>query len=116
MHKRPFNLAILACFSSLALAAPVQAATLDDLQAEIAAQKARLEKLEAAPRHIGHQLVAVAEMAIGCRRADAGRTRRFGESEARGPLFGDERESGADQRLAEIAVVIAAPARALAVL
>jgi len=46
MHKRPFNLAILACFSSLALAAPVQAATLDDLQAEIAAQKARLEKLE----------------------------------------------------------------------
>ncbi len=46
MHKHPINLAILACFGSLALAAPVQAATMDELQAEIAAQKARLEKLE----------------------------------------------------------------------
>ena len=46
MHKHPINLAILACFGSLALAAPVHAATMEELQAEIAAQKARLEKLE----------------------------------------------------------------------
>lgn len=46
MHKHPINLAILACFGSLALAAPAQAASMDELQAEIAAQKARLEKLE----------------------------------------------------------------------
>ena len=41
MHKHPINLAILACFGSLALAAPAQAATMDELQAEIQAQKAR---------------------------------------------------------------------------
>src|SRR6185369_5957031 len=46
MHKRPINLAILACFGCLALSAPAYAASLDDLQAEIQAQKARLEKLE----------------------------------------------------------------------
>jgi predicted porin len=46
MHKHPINLAILACFGSLALAAPAQAASMDELQAEIAAQKARLERLE----------------------------------------------------------------------
>lgn len=46
MHKRPINLAILACFGSLALSAPAMAAPLDDLRAEIQAQKARLEKLE----------------------------------------------------------------------
>ena len=46
MQKHPINLAILACFGSLALAAPAQAATMDELQAEIQAQKARLEKLE----------------------------------------------------------------------
>jgi predicted porin len=46
MQKHPLNLAILACFGSLALSAPVMAAPLDDLRAEIQAQKARLEKLE----------------------------------------------------------------------
>lgn len=46
MHKHPINLAILACFGSLALIAPAHAAPLDDLRAEIEAQKARLEKLE----------------------------------------------------------------------
>lgn len=47
MHKHPINLAVLACFGSLALGmTPAQAAPLDDLRAEIQAQKARLEKLE----------------------------------------------------------------------
>lgn len=46
MQKHPINLAILACFGSLALSAPAMAAPLDDLRAEIQAQKARLEKLE----------------------------------------------------------------------
>ena len=70
----------------------------------------RLEQLEAAARHIGHQRVAVAEMAIGRRRADPGRARRVGEGEARRPFSRDQLERGADQRLAQIAVVIAAPA------
>ncbi|MBL8481332.1 MAG: porin [Rhodocyclaceae bacterium] len=38
--------AVLACFAPLVVAGTVQAAPLDDLRAEIAAQKARLEKLE----------------------------------------------------------------------
>jgi len=46
MQKHPINLAILACFGSLALSTPAMAETLDDLRAEIQAQKARLEKLE----------------------------------------------------------------------
>lgn len=47
MQKNPINLAILACFGSLALGVtPAQAGTLEDLRAEIQAQKVRLEKLE----------------------------------------------------------------------
>lgn len=46
MQKHPITLAILACFGSLALSVPTQAAPLDELRAEIQAQKARLEKLE----------------------------------------------------------------------
>jgi|GEM_PF-1954208 len=46
MQKHTINLAILACFGNLTLSAPVMAAPLDDLRAEIQAQKARLEKLE----------------------------------------------------------------------
>lgn len=46
MQKHPLHLAILACFGCLALGAPAQAASLDELQAEIQAQRARLERLE----------------------------------------------------------------------
>jgi len=47
MQKNPINLAILACFGSLALGLnTAQAGTLEDLRAEIQAQKVRLEKLE----------------------------------------------------------------------
>jgi len=47
MHKHPINLAVLACFGSLAIGiAPAQAAVEDELRAEIAAQRVRLEALE----------------------------------------------------------------------
>src|SRR5262249_2918924 len=69
-----------------------------------------LEALEAAPRHIGHERVAVAKMAIGCRRTHAGRARGVGEGEASGAFLGDDVQRRANQLLAQIAVVIAAPA------
>ena len=68
----------------------------------------RLEALEAAPRDVGHQFVAVAEMAIRRGGADAGPARRFGEGEAGGALLGNQFEGGANQRLLQIAVVVAA--------
>lgn len=46
MHQQFLHRAVLACFAPLAFAGAVHAAPLDDLRAEIAAQKARLEKLE----------------------------------------------------------------------
>ena len=46
MRQQSLYRAVLACFAPLAIAGTVHAAPLDDLRAEIAAQKARLEKLE----------------------------------------------------------------------
>ncbi|QAU35667.1 porin [Janthinobacterium sp. 17J80-10] len=46
MRFNPLTRAMLACFAPMAIAGAVHAAPLDDLRAEIAAQKARLEKLE----------------------------------------------------------------------
>ena len=66
------------------------------------------ELLEAAPRDVGEQLVAVAEMAVRRGRADAGPARRIGKGEPRRPFLGDQLERGADQRFLEVAVVIAA--------
>src|ERR1700732_5311163 len=48
-------------------------------------------------------------MAVGRRRADPGRARRVGEGGPRRPFLGNQVERGADQRLAQIAVVVAAP-------
>ena len=79
------------------------------------ARQRRFELLEAAPRDIGQQLVAVAEMAVGRRRADAGPARGLGEGEARRALLGDQFQRRADQRLLEIAVVVAARTRRAAV-
>src|SRR5438477_6632193 len=72
------------------------------------AVEAFLEQFEAAARHIGEQCLAVAKMPVGSRRADPGRARRIGEGEPRRPFLGNQVERGADQRLAQIAVVIAA--------
>lgn len=46
MHNKAIYLAMLACFAPFALGNAAHAASMDELQAEIAAQKARLEKLE----------------------------------------------------------------------
>src|ERR1700722_19442902 len=72
------------------------------------ARQGGLELLEAAQRHTRHQLVAVAEMPIGRRRADPGKAGGFGESEAGCPLGRDQLERCADQRLAQVAVMITA--------
>ena len=74
----------------------------------------RLEQLEAAARDIGKQRIAIAEMTVGRRRADPGRTRGVGKGEPGRPLLGDQVERGADQRLAQIAVVIPSTAVAIA--
>ena len=66
------------------------------------------EQLEAAPRDIGDQRVAVAEMPVGCGRTDPGRARGVGKGKSGRSLFGDQVESRLDQRLAQIAVMIAA--------
>ncbi len=47
MRQQTLYRALLGCFAPLAMAGTVHAALLDDLRAEIVAQKARLEKLEA---------------------------------------------------------------------
>ena len=70
----------------------------------------KFETLETAPCDIGHQLVAVAEMAIGRGRADTGGARGIGEGEARWTAFRDQLERRLDQRLFEIAVMIFAAA------
>ncbi len=72
----------------------------------------RLEALEAALGHIGHELVAVAEMPVGRGLADTRRARRLGEGEAQRPLRRDQLERRRDQRFAEIAVVIVPAPRA----
>ena len=67
-----------------------------------------LKLLEAAPRHIDQQLVAVAIMPVRRGRADTSRTRRLRKGETRRSLAGDQVQRRADQRFLEIAVVIAA--------
>ena len=71
--------------------------------------QALLEVLEAALGDVGHQRVAVAEMAVGRGRADAGLARGLGEGEPRRSLLGNEIQRRADQRLAQVAVMVAAP-------
>src|SRR4029077_2155417 len=67
----------------------------------------RLEALEAADRHVHHELVAVAEMAIGCRLDDPRRARGLGEGEAERALGRDQLQRRVDQRLLEVAVMVA---------
>src|SRR5262245_1006770 len=76
--------------------------------------QALAESFKALARHIRHQGIAVAEMAVGRRRADAGLPGRFGEGETGGTLLRNEVKCSADQRLAQVAVVVAAtPAAAV---
>src|SRR5262249_56678979 len=66
---------------------------------------------EAALRHIGHELVAIAEMPVGRRRTDPGPARRLSEGEAGGPLLRNQFQRRVNQGLFQIAVVVAARAR-----
>jgi len=68
------------------------------------------ELVEAAPRHIAHELVAIAEMPVGRRRADPGPARRLSEGEAGGPLLRDQFQRRVNQGLFQVAVVVAARA------
>ncbi len=72
-------------------------------------RKLLLEALEAAARDVGHQRVAIAEMAVGSGGAHARLPRGLGEGEAGRPLLGDEVEGGIHQGFPQVAVVIAAP-------
>ena len=65
------------------------------------------KQLEAALGDVRHQGVAVAEMAVRRRGADPRRARGIGEGEAGRPLLADQVKRGPDQRLAQIAVVVA---------
>jgi len=56
----------------------------------------------------GQKRLGVAEVAIGCTGTDPGETRRLGDGEAGGALFRDQCGSGFNQRLAQVAMVIAA--------
>ena len=67
----------------IGLAEPIQRSERVGASAVPGARQRRLELLEAAQRHARHQLVAVAEMPIGRRRADAGEARGLRESESR---------------------------------
>src|SRR6266446_1115223 len=73
----------------------------------------RFEQRKAPQRHTGYEFVAVAEMPVGRCRADAGESCRLRKGEPGRPLAGDQVERRADQRLLEIAVMVAARRRPL---
>src|ERR1700751_6014514 len=70
--------------------------------------KMRGKQLEPAASPISDQSVAIAEMAIGCSLADPGRSCGIRKGKPGGTFFRDQVEGGLDQRLAKIAVMIAA--------
>ena len=73
----------------------------------------RLELLEAALGDAGKQFVAVAKMPVRRGRADAGHARGIGKGEAGRAFFGNQPERRLQQRLFQIAVMIAALGAAL---
>ena len=95
--------------SEIGAAEPLEGGERLRLAAIPGALQMRLEQFEPAPRDIGDQRLAVAEMAVGRCRADPGRARCVGKGEPGRPFLRDKAERGVDQRLAQIAVVIAAP-------
>ena len=68
----------------------------------------RLELCEAAQRDARHQFIAVAKMPVGRGGADAGMARGLGEGETGRAVLGDKVQRGADQRLAQVSVMVAA--------
>ncbi len=73
----------------------------------------RLELLETALGDAGKQFVAVAKVTVGGCGADARHARGIGKGEAAGPFFGNQSERCLQQRLLQIAVMIAALGAAL---
>ena len=73
----------------------------------------RLELLEAALGDRGQQFIAIAEMPVGRGGADAGHPRGVGKGETGRAFFGDQAKRRLQQRLFQIAVVVAALAAAL---
>src|SRR5246127_3820905 len=69
----------------------------------------RGKELEPAASDIGDQRVTIAKVAIGGGRADPGRACGIGKGKPCWAFFCDQVEGRLDQRLAQIAVVIAAP-------
>jgi hypothetical protein len=63
-------------------------------------------------RDLRHQGLPAAEMPVQGRRADADEPRRVDEGEAADAALGDEAPRRLDQRLLEVAVVVAPPIRA----
>src|SRR5512139_3238237 len=72
------------------------------------ARERLLETHETLLGNVGKKLVAVAIVAVRRSGTDAGPARRFGKSEARRTLLGDQFQRRTDQRLLEVAVVVAA--------
>src|SRR5262249_1535154 len=66
------------------------------------------EPLESAQRDASEKFIAVAEMAIGRGRAHARPPRGLCKSETCRPLLRDQFQGGAQQRLSQVAVVVAA--------
>src|SRR5271166_2687053 len=92
----------------IGLAEPVQRTKRIGASLVPGARQRRLELLEAAERHTCHQLIAVAEMPIWRRGADASKARGLRERESCYPLPCNQFQRRADQRLAQISVMIAA--------
>ena len=69
--------------------------------------------LKTALRDAGKQFVAIAKMPVGRRRADAGHARGIGERKSGRAFFRDQPERRLQQRLFQIAVMIAALGAAL---
>ena len=67
----------------------------------------KTQALETLPGQFRHQGAPVAKMAVWSRWADPCGTGKFGKGEAPETAFGNQAPSGLDERLAQIAVVVA---------
>ena len=65
--------------------------------------------LEPEPRYLGHQFLAVAEMPVRRRGAHPGQACGLGDGEAGWPLFANQAQRALNERLPQIAMMIATP-------
>ena len=64
------------------------------------------ERVQSLVRHRRQQFLAIGEVPVARARRDADRARRLAQREALDAALGDERERGADQAVAQVAVVV----------